>query len=66
VRITIEGVIAEGEQVVARYMWRGTNSGDLVTPTMHRPATGKQATVTGIAICRFAGGKGVELWNERD
>ena len=47
-------------------MWRGTNTGDLVTPTMHRPATGKQVTMTGIAIFRFAGGKGVELWNERD
>jgi steroid delta-isomerase-like uncharacterized protein len=63
---TIEDVIAEGEQVVVRYTSRGTNSGDLVTPTMHRPATGKQYTVTGILIGRFAEGKVVETCNEED
>jgi steroid delta-isomerase-like uncharacterized protein len=63
--VTIEDMIAEGEQVVVRLMWRGTNTGDIVTP-MHVPATGKQVTVTAIGIGRFAGGKGVELWNEQD
>ena len=63
---TIEDMIAEGEQVVARWTWRGTNTGDIVMPTMHIPATGKQVTVTGISIGRFAGGKGVELWIEMD
>lgn len=63
---TIEDMIAEGEQVVARWTWRGTNTGDIVMPAMRIPATGKQVTVTGISIGRFAGGKGVELWIEMD
>ncbi len=63
--VTIEDLIAEGDQVVARLTWRGTNTGDIVTP-MHIPATGKQVTVTGITIVRFAGGKGVEVWSQGD
>jgi len=63
--LTIEDMIAEGDQVVVRYTLRGTNTGDIVTP-MHIPATGKQFTVTGIAIVRFAGGKGVEVWEQDD
>jgi predicted ester cyclase len=62
---TIEDLIAEGDQVVGRYTLRGTNTGEIVTP-MPIPATGKQVTVTGIAIIRFAGGKGVEVWNQGD
>ncbi len=57
---TIDDLIAEGDQVVVRYTIRGTNTGDFVTP-MSLPATGKQVSVTGIAIIRFAGGKGVEV-----
>src|ERR1700682_4794699 len=60
--VTIEDVIAEGDQVVQRSTWRGTNTGDIVSP-MHIPATGKQVTVTGITIVRFARGKGVEVWS---
>ena len=63
--VTIEDLIAEGDQVVERYTWRGTNTGEIVTP-MHLPATGKPVTVTGITIIRFAGGKGVEVWNVGD
>jgi predicted ester cyclase len=63
--LTIEDLIAEGDQVVGRYTLRGTNTGEIVTP-MQIPATGKQVTVTGIAIIRFAGGKGVEVWNQGD
>jgi len=62
---TIEDLVAEGDQVVVRYTLRGTNTGDIVTP-MPLPATGKQVTVTAIAIVRFAGGKGVEVWNQGD
>lgn len=63
---TIEDVIAEGEQVVLRWMRRGTHTGNLVTPMMRLPATGKQITVTGISIFRFADGKIVETWNQSD
>jgi steroid delta-isomerase-like uncharacterized protein len=62
---TIEDMIAEGDQVVVRATVRGTNTGDIVTP-MHIPATGKQVTVSGMTIVRFAGGKGVEVWNQTD
>lgn len=62
---TIEDLIAERDEVVARSTWRGTNTGDFVRP-MPLPATGKQVTVTSITIVRFAGGKGVEVWYQQD
>jgi hypothetical protein len=49
-----------------RYTWRGTNTGDFVTPAMQFFATGKQVTGTGMSIVCFAGGKGVEVWNQTD
>jgi steroid delta-isomerase-like uncharacterized protein len=63
--LTIEDLVAEGEQVVMRWTWRGTNTGDLVIPT-HIPATGKQVTVTGITISRVVSGKCVEDWHVAD
>ena len=63
--LTIDNLIAEGDQVVVRWTARGTNTGDIVTP-MPIPATGKQVTVTGITIDRFAGGKLVEIWQQWD
>ena len=60
--VTIEDMIAEGEQVVTRWTMSGTNTGDFVMPEMRTPATGKQVTVTGMGISRFAGGKYVENW----
>ena len=48
-----------------RWTFRGTNTGDLVTP-MPLPATGKQVTVTGITIVRLVGGKAVEVWSQGD
>src|SRR5712692_3968146 len=55
---TIEDQIAEGDTVVTRWTARGTHKG----PLMGIPPTGKQVTVTGITIDRFANGKGVESW----
>ena len=63
--ITIEDLIAEGDQVAMRWPFRGTNTGALVTP-MPLPATGKQVTGSGITIVRLVGGKAVEVWNQRD
>ena len=63
--LTIEDMIAEGDQVVARWTFRGTNTGDMATP-MHIPATGRQVTVTGITISRLAGGKFIEDWHQAD
>jgi len=55
-RLTIEDILAEGETVMARWSCRGTHKGDLsgIAPT------GKQFTISGVSIARFAGGKMVE------
>jgi steroid delta-isomerase-like uncharacterized protein len=63
--LTIEDMIAEGDQVAVRWTLRGTNTGAMVTP-MYIPATGKQVTVTGTTIDRFADGKLVEDWHQGD
>jgi steroid delta-isomerase-like uncharacterized protein len=57
-RLTIEDLIAEGETVMARWSCRGTHKGALggIAPT------GKQFTISGISIARFASGKMVEGW----
>jgi steroid delta-isomerase-like uncharacterized protein len=64
-QITIEDLIAEGDQVAVRLTLRGTHTSDLVT-VMHIPATGKQVTESIIAVIRFASGKAVEAWNQAD
>jgi predicted ester cyclase len=63
--ITIEDVIAEGDQVVVRLTGRGTNTGDLGAPAPH-PATGKHVTITGNVIARVANDKFVEIWHQVD
>jgi len=57
-RITVEDMIAEGDMVTARWSCRATHKGDLsgIAPT------GKQITISGISIGRFAGGKIAEAW----
>ena len=59
---TIEDMIAEGDNVVARYTLRGTHQGNF----MGIPPTDKQITVTGIEIFHFANGKAVEEWVNGD
>lgn len=51
--VTIEDMIAEGDKVVCRNVWRGTRGG--------RPSVFK-----GIVIWRIAGGKLVERWASVD
>ena len=60
IRCTAEDVVAEGDKVAVRWIWRGTHKGEF----MGIPATGKQVTITGISILRIAGGKIVEEWGE--
>jgi steroid delta-isomerase-like uncharacterized protein len=52
-KITIEDQIAEGDNVVTRYTFRGTHQGELhgIGPT------GKQVRFTGISIDHIMGGK---------
>ena len=64
--VTIEDLIAEGEQVVVRWTMRGTHTGEIVMPAMHVPATGKQGAITAIDIFHLAGGKIVEQWSQVD
>jgi predicted ester cyclase len=59
----IDDLIAEGDKVVVRITACGTHTtGDL----FNIPPTGKQLTMTGIAIYRIASGKSVERWSEQD
>jgi steroid delta-isomerase-like uncharacterized protein len=59
---TIEDLIAEGDTVAVRRTFRGTHTSRL----MGIPATGRQVTISDMAILRVAGGKFVEAWNNAD
>jgi predicted ester cyclase len=58
--VSIEDLIAEGDKVVVRTIWRGTHSGayEGIAPT------GKPVARTMIQIFRIANGKICEEWNE--
>ena len=59
-RYRVDDVIAEGDRVAVRWTWSCTHNGEF----MGIAPTGKQASVTGMAIYRVAGGKCVERWVE--
>jgi steroid delta-isomerase-like uncharacterized protein len=59
---TLEDMFAEGDRVVQRFTARGTHKGEW----MGIAPTGKQMTVSGIAIHRITGGKIVEGWTSMD
>jgi predicted ester cyclase len=61
-RLTVEDIIAEGDKIVVRMTFRGTHQGAFVDI----PPSGKQVTVTEIAILRIANGKAVEQWTNVD
>ena len=63
INITIEDVIAEGDQAVSRWTIRGTHQGETEE---FGPPTGKQTELQGISIHRIEGGKIVEEWNRYD
>jgi steroid delta-isomerase-like uncharacterized protein len=62
IHLAIEDQIADGDRVVTRWSGKGTHQGEL----MGMPATGKQATVTGITIDRIAAGRIAESWTSWD
>jgi steroid delta-isomerase-like uncharacterized protein len=62
VRLSIEEEIAEDDRVVTRWTARGTHQAEL----FGIPATGKQATVTGITIDRIVDGRIAESWTNWD
>ncbi len=61
-RVTVEDMIAEGDEVATRWTFRGTHKGEL----MGIPATGKQVEASGITIHRVSGGRIVEGWTILD
>jgi steroid delta-isomerase-like uncharacterized protein len=63
INITIEDVIAEGDQAVSRYTIRGTHQGE--TEDLG-PPTGRQVALKGITIHRFEDGQIVEEWEAYD
>ena len=54
--MTIDLIVSDGDWVITKWTARGTNTGEL----MGMPATGKDATVSGIQMERIVGGKFVE------
>ncbi len=62
-RVSIEDVIAEGDQVVTRWTIRGTHQGEVEE---FGPPTGRQIEVKGITIHRIQDGKIVEEWERYD
>ena len=63
INITVEDVIAEGDQAVSRYTIRGTHQGETEE---FGPPTGRQMQLEGITIHRFEDGKIVEEWERYD
>jgi predicted ester cyclase len=61
-KLTVEEIVGEGDVVALRWTARGTHKADLfgIAPT------GKQATVTGITIDKYSGGKLIESWTNWD
>ena len=59
---TIEDLIAEGDEVVARWKSRATHQGDY----MGIAPTGNEVEFTGISFYRIEGGKIAQSWNIED
>lgn len=58
IHLHIEDLFAEGNKLVTRWSAHGTHNGEL----MGIPATGREVTLSGIAIDRFENGQSVEHW----
>lgn len=61
-KATIELQIAEGDYVVTKITYNGTNKGEF----QGIPASGKKIKVTGMSLQRIVNGKIVEEWDEMD
>jgi steroid delta-isomerase-like uncharacterized protein len=60
--VTIEDILAEGDRVVVRNIWRGTHTG----PFMGLAPTGKRFELKGMVLWRLADGKLKERWATLD
>ena len=61
-KATIDDIVAEGDKVVIRQTWSGTQKGEF----MGVPPTGKSVSFGVIDILRIAEGKFVEQWGLMD
>ena len=57
---TIDLLLSDGDYVIGHWTALFVHRGDF----LGIPATGKQATITGIDICRYRDGKIVEMWHQ--
>lgn len=60
--VSIDDMIAEGDKIVARTTWSGTQKGEF----MGIPSSGKRVSFNVIDIIRISDGKGVEHWGVMD
>jgi predicted ester cyclase len=60
--VTVEDQIAEGDKVLTRWRFRGTNTGEF----LGAPPTGREISVSGTHIHRIVDGKIVEIWAQPD
>lgn len=58
----VEDLLAEGDRVAARWVTRGTHSGEF----LGIPATGARIAVTSSGIFRMEGGRVAESWDHFD
>lgn len=62
IKVTFENQIAEGDYVLTRITFQGTNKGEL----QGIPASGKKIKITFMALQHIVNGKIVEEWDEYD
>ena len=58
----LEDILAKGEKVVLRYIYKGTHKGDIED----FPATGNKFEITGIEIYQVKNRKIIETWEAND
>src|SRR5215216_4070940 len=61
-KVVIEDMVAEGDEVVTRYALEGTHRGELFGAA----PTGKRLSIKSITVERVSDGKIVELWRVTD
>jgi steroid delta-isomerase-like uncharacterized protein len=61
-RYSVQELIAEDDKVVVQWTWHGTHQGEF----FNIPATGRDATTTGIAVYRISQHKIAERWVKLD
>ena len=64
--LTIDNLVAEGDQVAGHWTFQGTHQAVLNGPTGPIPPTGKRVTVSGMTLFRCAAGQLVEDWHAGD